>query len=279
MNECYRKYFYLNNKFLPCKDFDETFLSKGTSIYDVIRIKNYVPLFIESYLKRIKKSAFITNRTIWLSDDEIIKIVHDIININKIEEDSLKLVFSYNNTTFGKTQNIFVAFFMRNNAPTIQQFNNGVNTISFKAERNTPHAKIVNMFLRKNTVKQINESNAYESILINRNNIVTEGSRSNVFFIKNKTVYTPNVETVLPGITRKKVIDICKNKEIEIIEKSIPLKTISEFDSMFITGTSRKVLPVKKLDNTEFNINNEILRLIMNEYDKLITNYIKNYKN
>ena len=48
----------------------------------------------------------------------------------------------------------------------------------------------------------------YEVLLVNRDGVITEGSRSNVFFIKSGEVYTPPTDAVLPGVTRTMIIRI-----------------------------------------------------------------------
>ena len=53
------------------------------------------------------------------------------------------------------------------------------------------------------------------------------------------------------------------------------LKDLHSFDAVFITGTSAKILPVKKVERSLFNSQNNVLRKLMGEYDKEINEYIK----
>ena len=50
------------------------------------------------------------------------------------------------------------------------------------------------------------------------------------------------------------------------------------YDSAFITGTSPKILPLASAVNYEFDVNNKILRLLMQLYNDLINNYLRHYK-
>jgi len=278
MSECYKNYFFLNDEIKETQFFDDKFLQTGNCLYDVLRIKNKIPLFLEKYLLRIKKTAQLAGVNLWFSDNEIVEKISKLIEINNVEEDSLKIVFNFENEYFGKKQNIFLAYLMQNNAPTLEQFKNGVETISLNIERQNPHAKIFNLKLRENTSKIIYEKNAYEIILLNKDGNITEGSRSNVFFIKNETVYTTVIDKVLPGITRENTIEICKQNNIQISETIIPYNNVNQYDAMFITGTSRKILPISKLDNFDFEVENKTLRKIQKLYDLLIEKYIQNHK-
>lgn len=274
MSECYKNFFFFNDSVIKSEDFDDTILEKGKSLYDVIRVKNSIPLFLEKYLIRINRTAKLENVKLWMTDDEIIEKILKLIELNKVEEDSLKLVFSFNNDYCGDHENIFLAYMMVNNAPTNEQFLRGVDTISFSAERNNPHAKVFNYKLRLATSELIKNQNIYEVVLVDKNQNITEGSRSNIFFIKNEIVYTTLIDSVLPGITRENIIDICKKNQINIFETKIEYNQLKDFDSVFMTGTSRKVLPVNKIDNFYFDVNNKTLRTIQNLYNQEIENYI-----
>ena len=114
--------------------------------------------------------------------------------------------------------------------------------------------------------------------MVDSNGNITEGSLSNIFFIKGSTVYTAPIESVLPGITRKYVVHSCENLNINVVEQYIHFTKLKEFDSAFITSTSSNVLPVSDIENTTFNSNHPILRKIMVEFDKVISTYLKNFK-
>ncbi|WP_443110713.1 aminotransferase class IV [Caloramator sp. mosi_1] len=115
-------------------------------------------------------------------------------------------------------------------------------------------------------------------MLVNNFDEITEGSRSNIFFIKGSKLYTAPKEDVLVGITRIKVIEIANKLGFEVVEDKIKVSQISEFEACFLTGTSPKVLPISYIDSYAYNVNNDILRNIMREYDKMINNeplYVK----
>ena len=55
------------------------------------------------------------------------------------------------------------------------------------------------------------------------------------------------------------------------------ISDMEQLNAMFITGTSPKILPIQSLDHKKCSTSDKILRLIMNEYDKKINEYMKNY--
>lgn len=92
---------------------------------------------------------------------------------------------------------------------------------------------------------------AVEAIFI-RNGILTEGSHSSFMAVKNGTVYThPDSNLILPGITKKVVIEICKVHNIRLIEEPIPASELDSLDEMMIVGTGSEVTPVVQLDDRQ----------------------------
>ncbi len=114
----------------------------------------------------------------------------------------------------------------------------------------------------------------FEVLLVDRGGRITEGSRSNVFFVKNDRLFTPKGGDVLSGITRRKIISLAQEMNIELVEADIFLSEISGFQALFLSGTSPKILPVSQLAEMNFNPRNALLRLLQEKYDALIAGYI-----
>ena len=113
----------------------------------------------------------------------------------------------------------------------------------------------------------------YETVLVNDRKEITEGSRSNIFFIDPMDrVITPPLKDVLPGITRKYVIGICQSEAIEVIERPVVLNELNRFISCFISGTSPKVLPVWQLDSFQFRADHRVTKTIMARFESLLQN-------
>ncbi len=278
MSECYKSFYFFNQTVKPTSEFDDTMLAHGKSIYEVIRIVDKVPLFIEKHFVRLKQTAQQENLQLFYNEHQLTEIILKLIEINEVTSESVKIIFSYNNHFFAQNQNIMLVYFMPVTIPTEEQYRNGVKMVSYRTERVNPTSKIINL-PQRNFLTEIAVSNeAYETVLIDKHDNITEASRSNFFAIKNQVVITPPVNIVLPGITRGNVIEICKNEAIELIERNIPFSEITEFDAIFITGTSRRLVPVKQIDNQNFTTENELLRELMKKYNNLIHNYIENYQ-
>ncbi|WP_061320809.1 aminotransferase class IV [Clostridium botulinum] len=273
--ECFNKFFIENEKIKEIKLFDENFLKEGRSLYEVIRIIDGAPLFLKSHLNRFYNSAKLEELNLWLDEEVIKEKINRLIEINKVSIGNIKLVFNFNK----EKNNKFLCYFLKHNYPEYIEYKNGVRTILYHGERENPNAKVINMDFRKAVGEKIKEEKAYEAILVDKNGYITEGSKSNIFMIKDSKVITSPVEKVLPGITRQNIIDVCKNLNLDIDEEKVHYKDIEKLEGLFISGTSPKVLPIKSVDEMEFKSSeNKLILSIMEGYNKAIEKDIKGYK-
>ena len=274
--ECFNEFFIENEKIKERDSFEESFLKEGKSLYEVIRIIDGAPLFLKSHLERFYNSAKLEGLNLWLDEEEIKENINRLIEINKVSIGNIKLVFNFNK---GKNNN-FLCYFLKHNYPEDMEYKRGVKTILYHGERENPNAKVINMDFRKIVGEKIKEEKAYEAILVDRNGYITEGSKSNIFMIKNGKVITAPIEKVLPGITRQNIIDVCKNLNLKVEEEKVHYKDIDKLEGLFISGTSPKVLPIKSVDEIEFESSeNKLILSIMEGYNKAIEEDVKGYKN
>jgi len=85
---------------------------------------------------------------------------------------------------------------------------------------------------------------------VDQNGYITEGSRSNIFFIKNGKVHTPPAHAVLKGVTRSHVIGICKELGMEVTKGCLHKDEVSIIEGAFITGTTVDALPIASIETT-----------------------------
>ncbi len=243
----------------------------GRIIYEVLRVINRVPLFYEDHLKRLESSFRLMEKPFSYNYDKIREYLTKLIEANKIEKGNIKLTFDV------KTDTMKV-FSIKHSYPSEELYKTGVKTILFHGERTNPNAKVVDSSFRSKVTEAINEADAFEAILVNNSGYITEGSKSNIFMIKEETLYTSPLEDVLPGVTRGRIIALAKSLEIKVEEKNINYKDIENFDAMFISGTSPKILPIATMDNIKFRVDNKIMQLLIKEFNEEIKKYIDKFK-
>ena len=92
-----------------------------------------------------------------------------------------------------------------------------------------------------------------EALILGTDNSVNEGSGENFFLVKDNKLVTPKLVTVLDGITRKTIIQLAKDLDIETLERNISVDEVYECDEAFFTGTAAEVTPIIEVDENKIN--------------------------
>ena len=107
----------------------------------------------------------------------------------------------------------------------------------------------------------INEK-MYDSIFLDSNNLIIEGIKTNIFFIKKKKLCTPKISSSgINGIMRQVVIEKYSPLFEELSENNISANQIPEFDGAFLTNSIIGVLPIKNIQRVSFIIDDRITKL------------------
>ena len=268
------EFFYFNGEIFPVSR-NKDFLSEyDNSIYEVLRVSNSTPLFLEDHFNRFENSFHKIGRGFFPDFKELKEILERLIAKNKLQIGNLRIELFLH-------KNILAAFFIPHHYPDEIMYQTGVKLVTFQIERPNPEVKqsVVNNLIRKEIAEHQKASNAYEILLVNREGLITEGSKSNILMIKDTIIYTPLSEQILNGITRQKVLMLARKLNIEVHEESIELSKLNNFDACFITGTSPKVLPVNSIGAHSFNPQNEIVSLLTKSYNQLIKDYCSGSRN
>lgn len=249
------------------KEFSEKIFEDGLSIYEVIRIFRGHPIFLKDNLIRLDNSLKKSNFHIDPESLNIPEKLKQFIALENMQEGNLKYVLHF--TTDHVDEYIFR---IPHSYPTAHDYQEGVSTMTHSIMRENPGVKYVNPNLRTLSNQLMHENQVYEILLVDNEGYITEGSRSNVFFIKEQTLYTSPLEYVLPGTSRKRVFDICKEHGISVVEKRVSCDSISEYEVAFLTGTSPLILPVNRIDKTGYNTHHAFLQRLMQYYFALLEN-------
>lgn len=269
MSECVGAKYILNTRELPVSEFNDDILQSGKVVYEVIRVEEGVPLFVEDYLDRLGKTIQLSGIQIDYSRNDILKSILRLILINDYKSGPVKLMLSSYD---------FLLHYMKPYLPEAGAYISGVKTIFMHEERSNPNAKVWNSVFRQKIITALQQSGAYEAILVSQKNEITEGSRSNVFFVKGNELFTAPASSVLPGITRLKVHKACNMLGVKVNEVPLPFIEIRQYESAFLTGTSRKILPIRQIDDFFYNPKNELITTLSAKFEEITTSYILNWK-
>ena len=124
------------------------------------------------------------------------------------------------------------------------------------------------------------KNNGYqEAILLDTNGFVAEGSGQNIFIVKNGDLLTPELTCCLNGITRRSVIQMAKDKGIEVHERQITRDELYTADEIFFSGTAVEITPIRSVDKVVIGPGKrgEITKIIQETYLGIARGEIKEY--
>lgn len=265
------QYFVLNGSVKEGKTLKYTGSTPSTAAYEVIRVISGVPLFFMDHYDRMKGTLDAIGCSMELTVSRLRDEIKKLLAENKADNCNVKVVI-YNEECRQKR----LVYISESYYPTEQQADEGVKTGLLRIERHNPNAKVLDSKYKDAVNAKILETGYFEVILVDNTGRVTEGSKSNTFFVKDNSVYTAPGESVLKGITRKYVFQACANVGYSVIEQFIAADDLDLLDGAFLSGTSIKVLPVRAIDHIELNSpTNPVIAAVRNEYDRLLEKYIE----
>lgn len=257
----------LNHKIIDKSSAYDIIRNDKTGIYEVIRVINKKPVFLDEHFLRLQKSIKLANIDYEVNYKCFVDNINLLIEHNEFLNCNIRITFNYDKIL--KEVDVLY-YFIKSFYPDRYYYDSGIHTILIEKERENPNIKRNSTKYREEIDNMLKLNSAYEAILIS-DGLISEGSKSNVFFVKGNMLITSLDKNVLLGVTRSKVLEIAKELKFDIVKRKIFVREIEEFDAAFITGTSNNVLPINSINDYKLNsVNNGIVKKLMCEYEKLL---------
>ncbi|MBE0570682.1 MAG: D-amino-acid transaminase [Ignavibacteriaceae bacterium] len=277
---------FINNRFLPIEEahispFDRGFLF-ADGVYESIRTYNKKLFRYPDHLDRLKRSLNET-RIEFKEIESIENIIYELMIKNDIEDEALAYLQISRGSAIPRTHSFpkkkispstFIS--VQNLKENTKEQTDGVKVILQEDVRwlrcDIKSTSLLPVVLAS---QKATEENAAEAILV-RDGMITEGTHTNFFAIKNETIYTaPKSRFILEGITRKVVLELCERFKIDCREEFIVKDDLKSFDEFFITSTTKEITPVTSIDY--WTINNgepgKITKSLQAVFKKLAEDY------
>lgn len=248
---------YLNGKYLPEDQafvpvMDRGFIF-GDGIYEVIPVYGGRLFRLEEHLERLNNSLEGIRLASPHTHDEWASLLQILIDKNGGGEQSLYLQVTRGQAprehSFPKECIPTVFAFSSELKPVSPSLQTGVAAITLEDTRwKNCHIKAIallpNILLRQQAI----DEGAHEAILI-RDNVITEGSASNVFLVKNGVIVTPPKSSfLLPGITRDLLLELAAADKLSYEERNFTPKELAHADEIWISSSTKEVLPITTLN-------------------------------
>ena len=250
------EYFFLNGEIIKAKNaflhVTDLALLRGFGIFDFCRTQNGIPLLVEKYISRFHNSAKYVDLKIPYSKDYIKESISALLEKNRIWEAGIRMVLTGGYTENGYTPgdpNFFILL-EQINFPGQDLYENGIKLHFLEHQRELSHIKSINYLTPISIRNILSNEGAYDVLYYAKGNVL-EVSRSNIFIVRDNTIITPN-KNILPGITRSTVLNLAK-EFYQVEEREIPVPDLFKAEEVFMTGTTKRVLPVRQIDDHIIN--------------------------
>tara|TARA_B100000945_G_scaffold69654_2_gene52853 strand:- start:389 stop:1279 length:891 start_codon:yes stop_codon:yes gene_type:complete len=252
---------YINGSFFNREDakisvFDSGFLL-GDGIWEGIRLINNEWMFLDEHLDRLFEGCKAVDININLSKNEIKDAIFETQKQNNMNTSAhARLMITRGNKIKPFQQpslsdGINIVIIMEHSeGDSIKQ---GINLITVPQVRGLPMSQDpkLNSHSKLNCILaciQASKSGGDEALMLDPYGFVNTTNSCNFFIVKNNEVWTSTGDYCMNGITRLKVIELCKNNNIPVFEKNFSLVDVYSSQEAFITGTLGSLTQVLNID-------------------------------
>jgi D-alanine transaminase/branched-chain amino acid aminotransferase len=243
---------FLNDRFVENNEallhVSDLSIQRGYAIFDFCRTMNGIPLFLQDHLDRFYASASAMHLPVKKNAEELSFIIHELIKKTAVSEVGIRITLTGGNSTDSyhpADPNLIITC---NPVQTVTHadFEKGYSIITHEYQRDLPHVKSINYTMAVWLQPILKEKKADDFLYYNMES-VTEFPRCNVFIVtRDQKLVTP-AHNILKGITRKQVLLLATDM-MTVEERSIPVDELSTASEIFLTATTKKIIPVLKLN-------------------------------
>lgn len=250
---------YVNGKILPISEATISIEDRGyqfaDAIYEVIASDNGMLFCLDHHMERLERSM-VGLHFPYVSLEKIQSGIVSLFEQGKIPRAAVYVQISRGvaprNHAYTSALEPQVVMTVREiHEPPTASRENGIHVLAVTDNR-WGRCDIKTIQLLPNAMaKQMAINNgAADAIFVSKEGIVREGTSSNLFVVSKGTLFThPLTPEILPGITRRVILDICRKFRLSVIEEFFTLEEALVADEMFLTGTIAEVMPVVAVDN------------------------------
>ena len=275
---------YIDGKYLNYEDskihINDRGYHFGDAIYEVIVFNKNIFYDFDGHIQRLFKSLKSLEIKFSLSSSSLKIIINNLIRLNKANIGSVYIqvsrgVAERNHSFHGLNIKPILTIIVSKKS-NIENNLNGVKAITLNDNRwSRPDIKTTQLLPNVLAKTLANKNNAYESIFIDDEGFVTEGSSSNIWVLnKENQLITRNLDgKILSGITRNSISLFAKKNNIKVVEKKFTKIELYNAKEVFLTSASSFIMPIVQIDDQ--NINQGLVGNVSLELRKL---YFDNFK-
>lgn len=221
---------------------------RGYGIFDSFKTVNGHPIWLDDHLERFYHSASQMNLPVKYDSEELKQLLSTLMEKNDMPDSVVRMTLTGGYSPDGYNPGIPNLIVTQQPFSYDQSFfEKGTSLITFSHQRQLPGVKTIDYLQAVMLQPMLREKGAGD-VLYHFNSEVLECPRSNFFIVTaDNDIRTP-MRNILPGINRKKVLDM---HDLNVRETIITLDDLQTIKEAFITSTTKTVLPVLQIDGRQ----------------------------
>ncbi len=225
---------------------------RGFGVFDFLITYNKRPFYLKEHVQRLENSARKIGLKLNHTREEICAVVEETVSRNTHHDESnIRIVYTGGISSDGVTPEgngkLMVMVTPKLKLPA-WWYTDGAKIITLDIERFIPGAKSTNYLTAVWALQQAHHQGAVESIYVDRNNHLREGTTTNIYFLKNGRIVTTQ-EDILPGVTRSVVLELVKG-HFEVEFREVDRDEVASMDEVFISASNKEIVPIVRVDDT-----------------------------
>ena len=241
-------YCYLNGKYLlqniAAISVNDLGVLRSWGVFDFLRTYNGRPFLLKEHLARFRRSARLEKIKIPISDEKITTVITKLLKMNRYREANIKIVLTAG--PIGKNSPTLYILAEKHRDRPAKLYAKGIKLVTCEFQRELPAAKYLDYSNAFRLQSWRDRQGAFE-ILYTHQGQVLEATTSNIFIFSKGVLVTPKKD-ILIGITRNFVLKLARGR-FKTEERGISRKELANADEVFITATTKEILPVTRIDN------------------------------
>ncbi len=232
-------------------------LLHGVGLFETMRSYEGVIYRLEDHLERMFHSAEELGFIVTQKREEVAGWLDVLLEANDLQDARIRLTMTRGSLREVSEENpgqsvIFATATTMTPYPA-ELYQRGMTVIVSDYRQNpadpTVRHKTLNYFSRLAALQEAQKKQAGEAIWLTTENQLAEGSISNVFLVKEETLLTPPLDTpVLPGITRKVVLELAEENDIAWKEEKLTIQDLLGAEEVFLTNSIMELMPVCRIE-------------------------------
>lgn len=247
------EYVYLNGSIVPAAEaaispFDAGLL-RGYAVFDLLQTIDGRPYMLAEHLGRFHDSAELMGLHIPIADDEIERIVLDLLARNGHREATVRLVLTGGEAPDGMhfdpaTPTFLIVTHELFEVPQ-SVYTDGAKLLAVEHSREFPEAKTTNYLTWLRNHPRIEAEGALD-LLYHDGRIISEAATASVYVVKDGTILAP-ASGVLRGTVGNRVLELAAGR-YEVILGEVALEDLYSAEECFLTSSVRGVVPITRID-------------------------------